>query len=86
MAYSGASRFDKIKDATVYTQNKKGDYVISPMLIRDKVTVVLLGSVIGFELWPIYLWRDIGKLERRLRHQEEFEERHYSMFNYLLLE
>ena len=62
MAYGTLSRGYHIHNATV-----QREFNTVPMLIRDKVCIMAIGAVTAIELWPMYLYADIGKLELNLR-------------------
>lgn len=62
MAYGVGNRLHHTHNATV-----QRDFKESPMLIRDRAFVVAFGAISAIEVWPIFLYADLGKLELSLR-------------------
>ena len=88
MAYSAVSRVVAVKDATTERKNPDTDrYETRPMLYRNKTLVVLLGTLVGVELWPAYFYRDIGKIELYLRGEKpEKPSKFATCIDYILCE
>jgi hypothetical protein len=79
MAYGVGNRLYHTHGATV-----QRDFKESPMLIRDRAFVVAFGAISAIELWPLYLYMDLGRLELSLRGESSNKSKYDHWIDYLL--
>ena len=46
---------------------KNNHVKLVPMLFTDKAALIVVGAVTGPYLWPIYLYKDVALIERKVR-------------------